>query len=249
MDTFPRPEPTFHVQQDAAEATTETLIAGFSEFGLVGLTAADYLVDHLEMEQTGHVSTAELPTITPFENGTPRHPIRLFTHQDRPLSVLVSELFVPPAVAEPFSRALFEEFAQTELSDVAVMSGVPIPHGPEDHRTFYVATEDYQRKRLAEVDVPPMGSGFVDGVNANLLSRAIDSSLAVGLFTTPAHAQAPDVDAALRLVETITEVYDLDVDTEPLRSFAEEVQQYYADLAERMERVQEPERAEDRMYM
>jgi uncharacterized protein len=240
---------TFHVRTDATDTPAETLLAGFSEFGLAGLTAVDYLVDHLEMDQTGHVTAAGLPTITPFENGTPRHPIRIFTHPDRPLSVLVSELFVPPAAVEAFSQELFEEFADTPLSEIAVLSGVPIPHGPEDHRTFYVATDDYQQKRLRDADVPPMANGFVDGVSASLLSRAIDSSLAVGMFTTPAHAQAPDVEAALRLVETVQNVYDLDVDTEPLESFAGEIQQYYADLAERMERVSEPERPEDRMYM
>ena len=37
----------------------ETLLAGFSEFGLAGLTAVHYLVDQLDLEETGHITARE----------------------------------------------------------------------------------------------------------------------------------------------------------------------------------------------
>jgi len=108
-----------------------------------------------------------------------------------------------------------------------VLSGVPIPHGPDAHRTFYVATDDYRERRLDDGQVPPMESGFLDGTNASLLEQGIDSPLGVGVFITPVHAQAPDADAAVRLVDTIDETYDLGVDSEPLASFAADVRRHY----------------------
>jgi len=130
-----------------------------------------------------------------------------------------------------------------------VLSGVPIPHGPDAHRTFYVATDDYRERRLDDEQVPPMESGFLDGTNASLLEQGIDSPLGVGVFITPVHAQAPDADAAVRLVDTIDETYDLGVDSEPpLASFAADVRRHYEDLAERIEE-REPDGTYDRMYM
>ncbi|MFC7167666.1 proteasome assembly chaperone family protein [Halospeciosus flavus] len=239
--------PTFDITTETEPSGT--LLAGFSQFGLAGLTAVDYLVDHLDLEKTGHVTTDSLPTITPFENGRPRHHTRFFSRPDLDVTVLVGELVVPQLAARPVSDTVVDWMGDNGVDEVAVLSGVPVPHGPDQHRTFYIATDDFHERRLADADVPAMGTGFLDGVNAELLSRGIDSPLAAGVFVTPAHAQAPDVEAAIRLLDTVSDVYDLDVDTGPLESFAAEVAQHYEDLAERVENVEEDQRPEDRMYV
>ncbi|WP_336037820.1 proteasome assembly chaperone family protein [Halobacterium yunchengense] len=237
----------FEFTHDSEPSTT--LVCGFSEFGLAGLTAVDYLVDHLELEQTGYVAAPDLPAITPFENGTPRHHTRFFSRPDLGFTVLVGELFVPVSVASAFSESLVDWIAANGVDDVAVLSGVPVAHGPDDHRAFYIATEDYRDAHLADGAVQPMGNGFLDGVNAELLERGIDSDLRACVYTTPVHAQIPDVEAAIRLVEAVAAVHDFDVDTGPLEDFAAEVAQYYERLSERVERVTEEERGDDRMYM
>ncbi|MFC5972846.1 proteasome assembly chaperone family protein [Halomarina salina] len=240
-----RERPAFDVTH--TESPGEALVCGFSEYGLAGLTAANYLVEHLNLTEVGHVTTAELPTITPFEDGRPRHHTRLFSREDFPVTVLVGELFVPPAAATPFAEAV-GEWAADEVDELVVLSGVPIAHGPDDHRAFYVATDGYRERRLADQDVQAMAGGFLDGVNAAITRLGLDTDLETCVFATPAHAQAPDVDAALRLLDAVTRVYDLDVDTEPLEAYAQRVQRYYAELADRME-SREEQGSDDRMYM
>ena len=244
-ETFGR-RATFSVTHESTPSGT--LIAGFSSYGLAGLTAGDYLIEHLELEVKGHVTAEGLPSITPFKKGRPRHPTRLYSADDVDVTVLVAEQFVPSVLGESLAKSVLEWTAANEVDEVAVLSGVPIPHGPDAHRTFYIATDDYRETRLADADVPPMESGFLDGVNAALLERGMDSPLGVGLFVTPVHAQAPDVEAAVRLVETATDLYGLDVDAGPLEAFAAEIRRHYEDLAERIEE-REPEGTYDRMYM
>jgi uncharacterized protein len=94
-----------------------------------------------------------------------------------------------------------------------------------------------------------MGNGFLDGVTASLLERGIDSPFRAAVFTTPVHAQAPDAEAAVRLVETASDVYDLDVDTGPLETFAAEVADHYEQLNERLQEAPDRERPDDRMFM
>lgn len=94
-----------------------------------------------------------------------------------------------------------------------------------------------------------MGNGFLDGVNASLVGRGIDSDLRVGVFLTPVHAQVPDAEAALRLIDTVEHVFGLDIDTSALEDFAGEVEQYYRELAARLEDVDRDNVAEDRMFM
>lgn len=146
-----------------------------------GLTTVDYLVDDLDLEATGHVRIDGVPSITPFTKGTPRHPTRLYTDQDRGITVLVAEQFVPPLPGDLLAEALLDWTEEHGVGEIAVLAGVPAAHGPDAHRTFRITTEDYRAARLGDgVDVPAMESGFFDGANAGLLERGLDSMLGVG---------------------------------------------------------------------
>jgi uncharacterized protein len=246
-----RRPPSFDIR---TESPSETLLCGFSEFGLAGLTTANYLVDRLDLEQVGHIEVDQFPPIAPFENGTPRRHTRLFSRPGVDLTVLVGELFVPPGAATAFGNAIVDWAERRAVEEVVVASGVPIAHGPEDHRAFYVADEAYQAAHLTDAgaedgpDLAPMAGGFLDGVNGAIVSRGLGTDLRTAVITTPAHAQAPDVEAALRLVDALDDIYGLGVDTAPLEGFAAEVSSYYAELAERMEETAEEESFPDRMY-
>lgn len=241
-----RTDTTFYVSDGAA--ANEVLLVGLSNYGFAGLSAVDYLVDYLDLEETGHVRAEGFPTITPFENGRPRRPVRLFSRPDLDVTVLAGELYVPPTLGESFAESILGWVESEAASDIAVLSGVPIPHAPDDHRTYYIATDEYRETRLDEKEIPPMGSGFLDGVNAALLQRGMESPMSAAVYVTPVHSQAPDVEAAIRLVEVVETVYELGIDSGPLKSFADEVKQYYSELAERLEE-REVDTHEDRMYM
>lgn len=247
MTTESARDPTFRIAH--GETASERLVAGFSSFGLAGLTAVDFLVDQLDLEETGHVTTDDLPSITPFENGAPRHHTRLFSRPDVEYTVLVNELFVPQWATDSFAEAILDWTDSNTVEEITVLSGVPVPHGPEEHRVFYIATEDYPRNRLEESGVPPMGTGFLDGVNAGLVGRGMDSDLRVGVLITPVHPRTPDVEAAIRLVDAVKQLYGIDIGTAALEEFADQIQQYYQSLEDRLKAASQAERPEDRMYM
>lgn len=239
--------PSFDIVHDSEP--TNTLLVGFSQLGLAGLTAVDYLVEQLDLEVTGHVTVDQLPSITPFENGRPRYHTRLFSREDLDVTILVGELFVPLYAADAFCDEISRWTDDNDVEEITVLSGVPVPHGPEEHRTFYVATEDYRETRLADTEVPPMGSGYLDGINGGLVERGMEATPGVGVLVTPVHAPAPDVEAAIRLLDTAIDLYDLDVTTDALAEFAQQVTQHYADLSERLEEAESLEQPRDRMYV
>jgi uncharacterized protein len=161
----------------------------------------------------------------------------------------VNELFVPPMAGDSFAEELLSWGDRNGVEEVTVVAGVPVPHGPEEHRAFYVATEDYQETTLAESDIEAMRNGFLDGVTASLLGHGMDSDLRVGIFLTPVHAQAPDVEAALRLIGAVETIYGLEFDTSELEAFAAQFDQYYQNLADRLEQVAESSEPKDWMFM
>lgn len=244
------PNPQFEFSTD--EPPSNVVVAGFAQFGLAGMTAVDFLKDELDLSETGHVDAHGLPTLTPFEAGRPRHHTRLFSRADLDVTVLVGEMLVPVEAARSFSDAVLDWVEDNDVDEVVVLSGVPVPHGPDEHRTFYVATDDYREYRLSDADVPPMGTGFLDGINGTLVERGMTTDLRVGVFVTPVHVQMPDVAAAIRLVDVVERLYDVEVDTEPLAAFGREVAEYYTGLQERMQRqadADDRQMPEDRMFM
>lgn len=248
MVLFGRATPDFAIQQQTPPSNT--LLCGFTTVGLAGLTAVDFLVEELDLEETGYLTVEGLPSITPFVDGRPFHHTRLFSRPDLDVTVLKSELFVPASLGTAFADEILGWTEHHDVDEVVVLAGVPLQHGPDEHRTYFIATDDYRDDHLADGDVPAMGRGFLDGVNGALIGRGIDSPLGVGVFVTPVHQQSPDIEATIRLVETVSETYDLGVDTGPLDAFAEEVEKYYAELADRMEsQERRADASEDRMFM
>lgn len=247
MAIEPSTRPSFQITHESRPS--KRVIAGLSSFGLAGLTAVDFLVDQLKLEETGYISTEELPAITPFANGAPRHHTRLYSRPELELTVLVNELFVPVWAADSFGKAILEWTDSNDVEEITILSGIPLPHGPEEHRVFYVASDDYRVERLSEADIPAMGNGFLEGVNASLIGRGMDTDLRVGVFLTPVHDQVPDVEGALRLVETIEQLYSVDIETAALQQFANDIKQYYRELEDRLETVDQTVVPEDRMFM
>lgn len=251
------PEPAFEVSVQSDQPAGETLVVGLSHLGMAGVTATDYLIKHVDSEQIGHVSANNFPAITPFENGEPRYPTRLYNLEGTALSVLVGELFVPVWAAQPFTDALMEWVAAGNVEEVAVLHGVPFPHGPEEHAVFHVSTPSYREERIVGTDIQPLAGGFLDGVVGELVTQGLDDRTPpVGVYITPTHPPGPDIDAALLLLDSIQKIYGFTVDEEELRARSEELKQYYQELAQRMESLGEGEQSlasreypDDRMFM
>ncbi|MDZ7745413.1 MAG: PAC2 family protein [Halobacteriales archaeon] len=243
-------EPTFEVTTEAEP--NDTLLVGTADIGVAGLTAVDYIIAQTGATQIGHLTTRHLPDITPFTDGVPRRPIRLY-NLDGDVTVCVCELSLPPWVAELVSEELFAWAEATEIETVASVSGASFPHAEEDHAVSYVGTESFRTGRVTETPFEPLSSGYFDGLPGELLTAGLDEpEPAVGALVTPAHPPGPDIDAAIRLVEAAETTYGLDVETTELRDRSAAQRQYYEALTERMAALRDEESDrlhDDRMFM
>jgi uncharacterized protein len=230
-----------------------SLVLGTATPGLAGLSVADYVVSHTGAEQVGRVRARGLVDVTPFTDGEPRHAVRLYALPGTNVTVLVGEAFLPAAAAEPFVEAIVEWATGVGIWETIVPHAVPYPHGPEDHRVFHVGTPAFRERRMADVDVPPLSGGFLDGVVGEVMTAGLLRDAPVGALVTPAHPPGPDLDAAVRLLRVIDDVLDVGVDPTALETRAEERRRDFAELAERMTRLDdaapEGEYPQDRMFM
>jgi uncharacterized protein len=237
----------------AVQTTDDTpgsrLVVGLATPGLAGLTAVDHLA-RTDAREVGHVAAAGLPTATPFTDGVPRRPSRLYALPDADLTVLVSEVVVPPTATAALADALTAFADEAGVEEVTVLHGVPYPHGPSEHAVFHVATEAYRERRLDD-RLPPLGGGFLDGLPGDLLRRALDDGPPTGVLVTPAHLPGPDFEAAIRLLDAVADLFGAATDADDLRERSAATRAEYEALADRMRAMAASEQSDygtDRMY-
>lgn len=246
--------PQFTVDADTDRAG-ELLVVGATSPGMAGLSAADYLTEHLAFEQAGRISASGFPTIAPVTDGQPRHPMRLYHGTDTDLTVLLAESFVPVWAAEPFAEGLVSWTETAGVDEIGILHGVPFPHDPERHEVSVVATTDFREHRLANADLPALPGGVLDGFVGELLVAGLEEETpGVGAFVTPTHPPGPDLDATLLLLEALETVSGITIDRADLQKQADQQRQYYEELAERMQSLEKSgtgprEFGVDRMFM
>ena len=233
------------LEVDADEPPESTLIVTFPGPGMAGISATQYLIEQLALQETGHIQTSGLPAITPYVDGRPYHHTRLFSSPELECTFLTSELPVPVQLSEPFGRILLEWIDERTIEEVTLLTSIPWLE-PVDE-LCYVASDDYRDSRLADTSIGPLHGGFLTGSNASLIARAMDTALRVGVIASSVDPRLPlDASAALRLAEGLDQLYDLDVDTADLRAFADRTHSHYEALAAQLE-AQAEERTRSRV--
>jgi hypothetical protein len=153
-----------------------------------------------------------------------------------------------PSIA-PFSGGLARHhtrlFSRPDIDLTVLMGELFVPLGAAD--PFGSAIVEWtERNAVEEIAV-------LSGVPSSTAPRPTGASTSrptiTARSTTPVHARSPDIDAALRLLETVEDVYDLDIDTGPIEEFAASVSAHYERLAEHVQDTREDDRYDDRMYM
>lgn len=224
----------FALEFETDQPPESTLVVAFPEPGLAGLSANQYLIETLDLTEVGYIQTRGLPAITPYANGRPHHPARLFSGPGFDYTVLTCEVPIPAQFAGPFGRRLAEWLEHHAVEEMTLLTTVP--HLEFSQGLYHVASRDYAEKRLGDETTTPLSGGFLTGVNATLVDQAIETNFRAGILATGGNPYVPvDGEATLRLVEGFADLYDIEVDTDTLKKFAEESSQYHRELSAQIE--------------
>ncbi|WP_418281036.1 proteasome assembly chaperone family protein [Halorubrum sp. DTA98] len=224
------------------EKPESSVIAAFPGPGMAGISANQYLIEQLDLHETGHIHADGLPTVTPFYEGRPYHHTRLFSKPKANYTFLTCELPIPAQLSEPFGRTLLDWIDESTVDEVTLLTTIPSLELFEE--LWYIASDDYYQHRLTDIEIAALQGGFLSGVNSSIINRAIDTNLRAGVIATSVNPRQPlDGGAALRLVEGLARIYGFDIETDQLRQFADRTRQHYEQLAAHVESQQ---RAEER---
>jgi len=211
-------------------------VVGLPDVGLVGVIAAQYLIEKLGLREIAYMSSDLFPPIAVLHGGLPYSPIRVFGNED--LIIIFSETAVPASAVAPLSRAIVEWCSSKKARLIISLSGIPVPNRTDIEKpmVFGAASLPEGLEMLKEHDIRILESGIMVGPYALILRYCAEHGLPALVLSAQCFFAYPDPEAAASVVEKLAKMLDLEVDVEELVQKGEEIRLRARDIMRRTHR-------------
>ncbi|MDD4567058.1 MAG: proteasome assembly chaperone family protein [Methanoculleus chikugoensis] len=222
----------------ALEGAEKTVLIGFPGSGLVGSIALQYLVEQMEFEQIGAITSKYFPPVALMTKGVINAPVRLYEKDH--LVAVISDVPIHPAICYEVANGIMDWLAQFDIKEVVTIAGI-ITNEPEK-RVFGVATSSGVLQRVEEKTIIlPMGS--ISGVAASLLTECKTRGIpGIGLLGETVNT--PDPRSSAATIEVLNQIYGLNLDIQPLLEQAVEIEAAMSQIAEQVQKTEATPRRE-----
>jgi uncharacterized protein len=227
----------------ALAGAEKTVLIGFPGSGLVGSIALQYLVDQMDFEQIGSITSKYFPPVALMTKGVINVPVRLYEKDH--LAAIVSDVPIHPMICYEVANGLMEWLTQYSLQEIVVIAGI-ITNEPEK-RVFGVATNSRALTRIEDQTIIlPMGS--ISGIAASILTECKTRGIP-GMGLLGETVNTPDPRASAATIEVLNKIYGLNLDVKPLLEQAVEIEAAMAQIAEQVQKTEtQPRREQLPMY-
>ena len=209
------------------------VLMGFPGSGLVGTIALQYLVDQLEFEQIGSMTSRFFPPLAMMNRGIINDPVRLYskTSEKYNITAIVADIPIAPPICYEISNGIMDWLVPFRPKEVLTIAGI-VTNEPEK-RVFGVATSTEALARIQDnTIVLPIGS--ISGIASSILTECkVRGIHGYGLLGETVNA--PDPRASAATIAVLNRMYDLGLDVQPLIEQAVEIEQSMGKLAEEVQ--------------
>lgn len=206
-----------------------SVLIGFPGSGLVGTIALQYIVDQLEFEQIGTMTSKFFPPLAMMNKGVINDPVRIYIKND--IAVIVADIPIHPMICYETSRDIIDWLAQFKPKEVVTIAGI-ITNEPEK-RVFGVATTTDALMRIQEYTlILPIGS--ISGIASSILTECKARGI-LGYGLLGETVNAPDPRSSAATIDVLNKLYNLGLDVQPLIEQALEIEQSMGKIAEEVQ--------------
>ena len=193
------------------------IIEGFPGFGLVSTIATEFLLDHLQMEQIGSITSEMIPPMIAVHEGKVIEPIGIFYNKKYNI-VIVHAVSAPIGSEWKLAEKIFEIAKQLQAKEIISLEGIGSTKPSEKSRAFYHSSSPVKEKRLKTM-AEPLKEGIITGLTGVLMLKA--EKIPVSCIFAEAHSELPDSKAAAKIIEILNQYIGLKLDPKPLIAQAE----------------------------
>ncbi len=198
------------------------LVLGLPDTGLVGVISANHLVETLGMKEVAGIDVMTLmPPVAVISKGAVRPPLRIYVKDN--LMALTAEAPVPPASVHALAKMIVDYAMKRGVDYIVSIVGVASPAriNIEKPRVYWIASNEKARKLMEGVEAEGFLNGYLVGPYALILKNAIRARVPNLVLLADAYIEFPDPEAAAEVLNVLSKITGVQVDTKKLLEQAE----------------------------
>ena len=203
------------VETTPIEGGRYTAVTGFAGPGFIANTSLMYVIRRAGFGLRAYLKTPLLPPMMLIVEGQPLHSFRIYG--DKGLLMIVSEVLPTSENAWRIGGELFRWLMDKGVSEFIAVEGSLRPF----REVVGYSTEG---RRLQDAGVRMTREGAVTGINACLMEECLRRKIPwTSIFIPTSTVSSIDYGGVAEAVEILNRLFNLKVDTTPLRRMAEAV--------------------------
>ncbi len=219
------------------------IFAGFVGPGLAGPLAIGYIIEKLKMTEVGYLHSKYLPPSTVFIQGRLRHPFRFYSNKSGTICAIICEVTLKMDGLYNIASIILDWAQSKGCKELVILDGVASE--THDEKTFCAAEEDLCRI-MQDKQISMISQGFITGIPGSILNECIIRKIrAITLLVKASHT-SPDPLAAATLIDAVSRVYEIPIDTSDLKRQKEKIGSEFQEMSEK---YKEHRQADSGMYM
>ncbi|WP_292517306.1 proteasome assembly chaperone family protein [Methanoculleus sp.] len=216
----------------------KTVLIGFPGSGLVGSIALQYLVEQMEFEQIGSITSKYFPPVALMTKGVINAPVRLYEKDH--LTAIVSDVPIHPMICYEVANGIINWLTQFDVREIVTIAGIIT--NESEKRVFGVATSSQTLQRIEDQTIIlPMGS--ISGIAASILTECKTRGIP-GLGLLGETVNTPDPRSSAATIDVLNRIYGLNLDIKPLLEQAVEIEAAMSQIAEQVQKTETAPRRE-----
>ena len=218
-----------------------TFIEGFPGAGLVGPMAINYIIEKLNMDDIGFITSDKFPPLVSIHDDIPMHPVRIYVSEKLKILTIFAEFAIPIELTYELSKAVYEQIIKKNgIKKVLSISGIPTQQEQAPKDVFGVASSKKLVKEVIEKKgLKPIGDGMATGVNALILSMAIDDNIDDINILVPINPALIDPGYAVLAINSMNNILGINIDTTELDKEAKLVESKVKELMKKSKETHE----------
>ena len=205
----------FHKLANMKKLKNPVIVLGFPGTGLVGSVAAAHMIDALNLEFGGYISSDEFAPLAAIHDYTPMPAARIHFSKELNLVVILSEMSIPVSASNELADEIFKFAKSVGAKQIISLGGISLKEKGTD---IYIISSDRKamnniiNKKIAK----PIREGATTGVTGLLLTMGTLMKFPVMTLLAESSEDYLDPGASSKVLKALSNVTGFKINTAKL---------------------------------
>ena len=204
-----------HKTADMRKLRKPIVIMGFPGTGLVGSVAASQIVESLQMQFGGYISSSDFAPLAAIHDYKPMPAARIHFSEKNNMIVIISEMTIPIGSSLDVADKIYTFAKSVDASTIISLGGISLQ---DEKKGVFVVSSDPEivKDIIAKKIAKPIKEGATTGVTGILLAKGALEKFPVTTILAESSEEYLDPKAASNVIKVLTRMTGIQVNTAKL---------------------------------